>query len=308
MKIFKTSRALARIVRGPILTLGNFDGLHLGHRKIISKVSERARRLDSPSVVYTFEPHPLKVVAPSMSPPMIVDAVAKAALVEALGIDFMVIAEFTKEFAAKHPRAFVEEEIVPLRPREVWVGHDFSFGKAKAGTVDYLRHLGEEFGFTVLVIPAYMKGGEVVSSSRIRKLVSAGRLAEAAGLLGRNFSMSGKVVKGRNIGRELGFPTANLSTVTELMPADGVYAARAIVSGKRHGAIVNIGVAPTFGGKARCVEVHILGFRDNIYGKKIEVEFVRRLRGERAFKSKEALITQIRKDSERAGKILAGAK
>lgn len=308
MKIFKTSRALARIVRGPILTLGNFDGLHLGHRKIISKVSERARRLDSPSVVYTFEPHPLKVVAPSMSPPMIVDAVAKAALVEALGIDFMVIAEFTKEFAAKHPRAFVEEEIVPLRPREVWVGHDFSFGKAKAGTVDYLRHLGEEFGFTVLVIPAYMKGGEVVSSSRIRKLVSAGRLAEAAGLLGRNFSMSGRVVKGRNIGRELGFPTANLSTGAELMPADGVYAARAIVSGKRHGAIVNIGVAPTFGGKARCVEVHILGFRDNIYGKKIEVEFVRRLRGERAFKSKEALITQIRKDSERAGKILASAK
>ena len=308
MKIFKTSRALARIVRGPILTLGNFDGLHLGHRKIISKVSERARRLDSPSVVYTFEPHPLKVVAPSMSPPMIVDAVAKAALVEALGIDFMVIAEFTKEFAAKHPRAFVEEEIVPLRPREVWVGHDFSFGKAKAGTVDYLRHLGEEFGFTVLVIPAYMKGGEVVSSSRIRKLVSVGRLAEAAGLLGRNFSMSGKVVKGRNIGRELGFPTANLSTGAELMPADGVYAARAAVSGKRHGAIVNIGVAPTFGGKARCVEVHILGFRDNIYGKKIEVEFVRRLRGERAFKSKEALITQIRKDSERAGKILAGAK
>ena len=308
MKIFKTSRALARIVRGPILTLGNFDGLHLGHRKIISKVSERARRLDSPSVVYTFEPHPLKVVAPSMSPPMIVDAVAKAALVEALGIDFMVIAEFTKEFAAKHPRAFVEEEIVPLRPREVWVGHDFSFGKAKAGTVDYLRHLGEEFGFTVRVIPAYMKGGEVVSSSRIRKLVSVGRLAEAASLLGRNFSMSGRVVKGRNIGKELGFPTANLATVTELIPADGVYAARATLSGKRHGAIVNIGVAPTFGGKARCVEVHILGFRDNIYGKKIEVEFVRRLRGERAFKSKEALITQIRKDSAQAAKILAGAK
>ena len=308
MKIFKTSRALARIVRGPILTLGNFDGLHLGHRKIISKVSERARKLESPSVVYTFEPHPLKVVAPSMSPPMIVDAVAKAALVEALGIDFMVIAEFTKEFAAKHPRAFVEEEIVPLRPREVWVGHDFSFGKAKTGTVDYLRHLGEEFGFTVLVIPAYMKGGEVVSSSRIRKLVSVGRLAEAAGLLGRNFSMSGRVVKGRNIGRELGFPTANLSTGAELVTADGVYAARATLSGKRHGAVVNIGVAPTFGGKARCVEVHILGFRDNIYGKKIEVEFVRRLRGERAFKSKEALITQIRKDSERAARVLAAAK
>src|SRR3972149_6466040 len=307
MKIFKTSRALARVARGPILTLGNFDGLHLGHRKIISKVSERARKLGSPSVVYTFEPHPLKVVAPSMSPQMIVDAQAKAALVDSLGIDFMVIAEFTKEFAAKHPRAFVEDEIVPLRPREVWVGHDFSFGKAKAGTVDYLRALGEEFGFTVLVIPAYMKGGEVVSSSRVRRLVSEGKLKEAASLLGRNFSMSGKVVKGRNVGKELGFPTAKLAARAERIPADGVYAAWVVVSGKRHGAVVNIGVAPTFGGKSRCVEVHIFGFKGNIYGKKIEVEFVRRLRGERTFKSKEALITQIRKDSERAEKILAAA-
>lgn len=308
MKIFKTSRALARVARGPILTLGNFDGLHLGHRKILSKVSERARKLARPSVVYTFEPHPLKVVAPSMSPRMIVDTATKAALVGSLGIDFMVIAEFTKEFAAKHPRAFVEDEIVPLRPREVWVGHDFSFGKAKAGTVDYLRALGEEFGFSVHVIPAYMKKGEVVSSSRVRGLVSAGKLKEAASLLGRNFSMSGHVVKGRNIGRELGFPTANLATSAELMPADGVYAARAAVSGKRHGAVVNIGVAPTFGCKTRCVEVHILGFKGNIYGRKIEVEFVRRLRGEKTFKSKEALITQIRKDSERAEKILASAK
>lgn len=308
MKIFKTSKALARVARGPILTLGNFDGLHLGHRKIIARVSERAKRLSRPSVVYTFEPHPLKVVAPHKSPQMIVDAGTKAALVGSLGIDFMVIAEFTKEFAAKHPRAFVEDEIVPLRPREVWVGHDFSFGKAKAGTVDYLRALGEEFGFSVHVIPAYMKKGEVVSSSRVRRLVSEGKLREAASLLGRNFSMRGRVVKGRNVGKELGFPTANLSTVAELIPADGVYAARAIVSGKSRGAVVNIGVAPTFGCKTRCVEVHILGFSGNIYGKKIEVEFVRRLRGEKTFKSKEALITQIRKDSERAARVLAAAK
>lgn len=308
MKTFKTSRALARIAKGPVLTLGNFDGLHLGHRKIINKVRERAGKLGRPSAVFTFEPHPLKVVAPQKSPPLIIDAKAKAALVAALGIDFMVMAEFTKEFAAKHPRAFVEEEIFPLRPAEVWVGHDFSFGKAKAGTVEYLRQLGEEFGFPVHVIPAYEKGGQVVSSSRIRTLVSEGRLAEAASLLGRNFSMSGKVVKGRNIGKGLGFPTANLATSAELIPGDGVYAARATVSGKRHGAVVNVGVAPTFGGKGRCVEVHILGFKGNIYGKKIEVEFVRKLRGERAFKTKEALITQIRKDSERAEKMFAAAK
>jgi riboflavin kinase/FMN adenylyltransferase len=305
MKIFKTSRALSRVAKGPVLTLGNFDGLHLGHRKIIEKVRERAARIGRQSVVYTFEPHPLKVVAPQKSPPLIVDARKKAALVASLGVDFMVIAEFTKEFAAKHPRAFVEEEIVPLKPVEVWVGHDFSFGKAKSGTVDYLRLLGGEFGFTVHVIPAYMKGAEVVSSSRIRGLVTEGRVAEASRLLGRDFSVSGKVVKGRSVGKELGFPTANLCTGAELIPADGVYAAMATVSGRKHGAVVNIGVAPTFGENARCIEVHILGFKGNIYGKSMEVEFARRLRGERAFKSKEALITQIRKDSERAARLLA---
>lgn len=305
MQIFKNSKGLAKKIKGPILTLGNFDGLHLGHRKIIRKLGERAGRLGLPSVVYTFEPHPLKVVAPQKSPPLIVDVETKKGLIEALGIDFMVIAEFTKEFAAKHPKAFVEEEIVPLRPKEVWVGHDFSFGKAKSGTVDYLKLLGDEFGFSVHVIPAFKKGGSVVSSSRIRKLVAEGRLTEASRLLGRDFSVKGKVVRGKDMGKGLGYPTANLALTSELVPGDGVYAAYAVVAGKRKRAVVNIGTAPTFGGKEKCVEVHILGFRDNIYGKKIEVEFVKRLRGERAFKSKEALIRQIAKDVERAEATLA---
>jgi len=305
MKTFKTSRALARVVKGPVLTLGNFDGLHLGHRMIIRNVCDRARSLGCRSVVYTFEPHPLKVVAPQKSPALIVDAATKAALVASFGVDFMVIAEFTKEFAAKHPRAFVEEEILPLGPAEVWVGHDFSFGREKTGTVDYLRRLGEELGFTVHVIPAYMKGGEVVSSSRIRRLVSEGRVREASALLGRDFSISGRVVRGRNVGKELGFPTANLRTASELIPADGVYAARTVVSGRRYGAVVNIGVAPTFGGGERTIEAHILGFRGEIYGKRVEVEFLRRLRGERAFKSRQALTARIRKDIERASRLLA---
>lgn len=304
MKIFKTSKGLSRKIKGPILTLGNFDGVHLGHRKIIGRLSARAGRLGLHSVVYTFEPHPLKVVAPSKSPPLIVDIETKKSLIEAIGVDFMVIAEFTKEFAAKHPRAFVEEEIVPLRPKEVWVGHDFSFGKAKSGTVEYLKLLGGEFDFSVHVIPAFKKGGEVVSSSRIRRLVAEGRLAQARGLLGRDFSLKGKVVRGKEMGKGLGFPTANLAPTGELLPADGVYAAFAVVDGKRRRAVVNIGKAPTFGGKDRCVEVHILGFRNDIYGKKIEVEFVRRLRGERAFKSKESLINQIKKDVGRARELL----
>lgn len=308
MKIYKNSKGLARKTKGSILTLGNFDGLHLGHRKIITKLSERAKRLGLHSVVYTFEPHPLKVVALHKSPPLIVDTDTKKELIEALGVDFMVIAEFTREFAAKHPRVFVEEEIVPLQPKEVWVGHDFSFGKAKSGNVEYLTHLGRELGFSVHVIPAFKKGGDVVSSSRIRKLVAEGKLIEASRLLGRNFSIKGKVVRGKDIGKELGFPTANICPTSELVPGDGVYAAFAIVARRRHRAVVNIGTAPTFGGKEKCIEVHILGFKENIYGKKVEVEFARRLRGEKAFKSRDALIKQITKDVERAKKIFAAQR
>ncbi len=164
-----------------------------------------------------------------------------------------------------------------------------------------------ELGFSVHVIPAYTRLGGVVSSSRIRGLIKEGKVREAAALLGRDYSVKGRVVKGANIGRGIGFPTANLSATTELMPLDGVYAAWAFVAGKRHGAVVNIGVAPTFGGDKRRVEVHILGFKGNIYGKKIQVEFLRRLRGEKTFKSKEALIKQIRKDAERAARMLAAA-
>lgn len=306
MRIFRDSKALAEKVEGPVLTLGNFDGLHLGHRKIITRLVERARSLSLPSVVYTFEPHPLKVVAPHKSPPLIVDIATKMELIGALGVDFAVVAEFTKEFAAKHPRAFVEDEIAPLRPREVWVGHDFSFGKAKSGTVDYLGLLGAELGFEVCVVPAYTLGGEVVSSSRVRRLVAGGKLAEARRLLGRDFSIKGKVVRGRDIGKALGFPTANVAPSGELVPGEGVYAAFASVAGERYAAVVNIGRAPTFAdNRDRCVEAHILGFSGDLYGQEIELEFVRRLRGERAFRTKEALVRQITKDASRAEAILA---
>lgn len=303
MKIFRDSKQLRKI-KGPVLTLGNFDGLHLGHSKIVEKVVERAKKLARPSVVYTFEPHPLKVVAPHKSPPLILDSADKAKLIKGLGVDFLVFAQFTKEFAAKHPREFVVEEIVPSNPAEVWVGHDFSFGKAKSGSVEYLKKLGEEFGFKVFVIPAFKRSGEVVSSSRIRELIREGRVGAAKRLLSRNYVIKGRVVRGKDIGKAIGFPTANLKIESELIPGDGVYAAYALISGATHRAVLNIGTAPTFGGKDRCVEVHIFGFKDNIYGKKMEVSFVKRLRSEKAFKTKEALIRQITKDKERAEKIL----
>lgn len=306
MRVIKSESGFRR-VKGTILTLGNFDGLHLGHCRIIKKVVRRARDLGAPAVVYTFDPHPLKVVSPEKSPPLILDLDGKKRLIEDFGVDWLVLASFTKEFAAKHPREFVEDVLVKgLSVREVWVGHDYSFGRGRTGTVEYMKELGREFGFSVYVIPAYMKGGQVISSSRIRSLVTEGKVGEAARLLGRDYSIKGIVIRGRDIGGTLGFPTANLRVTSELTPGSGVYAAKAAIEGKLFISVVNIGVAPTFGAKETTVEVHILGFNRNIYGRKIEVSFARRLRGERMFKSKEELVRRIKKDIERTKKILRG--
>lgn len=307
MKVLKDGAAAGKAAR-TVLTLGNFDGLHLGHRKILDKVVKRASKLGVPSVVYTFDPHPLKVVAPEKSPPMLLDMADKKALIGALGVDYLALARFTREFASRHPREFVEEELVKkFHVVEVWVGHDFSFGKGKTGTVEYLEQLGGEFGFAVHIIPAYKKGGAIVSSSRIRSLIREGRAGTAAGLLGRRYSIKGKVVRGTDIGKRLGFPTANLKVTSELVPKNGVYAAFASVGGRQHPAVLNIGTAPTFGGKKTAVEVHIMDFSGDIYGRPMTVHFVRRLRGEKTFGSKDALIRQIQKDKERAERILEAA-
>jgi riboflavin kinase/FMN adenylyltransferase len=304
MRVIKNGRELKKM-KGPVITLGNFDGLHLGHQRILKKVSERAKALGCPSVVYTFEPHPLKVVAPRKSPPLITDMEDKAIIIESFGIDFLLLARFTKEFASRHPGEFVEDELVRgLSAKEVFVGHDYAFGRGKLGTVEHLKGLGGDFGFSVTVIPAYKKKGRVVSSSRVRELVTTGEVREAAGLLGRDYSIKGRVVRGRDMGREIGYPTANLKVTSELIPKRGVYASYVTVNKARHPGVVNIGTAPTVGGKKISVEAHILDFERKIYGKKIEVSFVRRLRDEKKFGSKEELSRQIRKDTQRARRML----
>ncbi|MBI5642591.1 MAG: bifunctional riboflavin kinase/FAD synthetase [Deltaproteobacteria bacterium] len=304
MKVIRNT-TLLREIKTPVLTLGNFDGLHIGHKRILEKVVGRARLFGCPSVVYTFEPHPLKVVAPEKSPPLLIDTEDKIKLIEETGIDCLIFAKFTRDFAATHPREFVKDILVgALSVKEVWVGQDFSFGRGKAGTVGYLKELGAEFGFKVFAVPAYRKGGGVISSSRIRAHIKEGEVDKAASLLGRRYNIKGKVVRGKDIGKDIGFPTANLEVTSELVPADGVYAAYAALDDKRYPAVLNIGKAPTFGGKDRCVEVHILDFKGDIYGKTLEVSFVKRLRDEIVFKSKEALVARIEKDTKRARRIL----
>ena len=304
MKVLRNGRG-AGSIRNSVLTLGNFDGLHIGHRKVIKKVVQRAAFLACPSVVYTFEPHPLKVVSPQKSPPLILDLEDKIRLIEELGVDFLVLARFTRGFAERHHDEFVEEALVKrFSPAEVWVGHDFSFGKGRTGTVEHLKRLGVDFGFSTHVIAAHKKLGAVVSSSRIRGLIIGGMVREAAVLLGRGYTVKGRVVKGAQVGSLLGFPTANLKAQSEIIPGDGVYAAWAVLDGKRYPAVLNIGTAPTFEGRDRCVEVHMLDFDGRIYGRRLEVSFVTRLRLETAFASPKALAVQIGKDAARARRIL----
>ena len=304
MKVLRNGRG-AGSIRSSVLTLGNFDGLHIGHRKVIKKVVDRALSLGCPSVVYTFDPHPLKVVSPHKSPPLILDLEDKIRFIGELGVDFLVLARFTREFAERHHDEFVREALVKkFSPVEVWVGHDFSFGKGRTGTVERLKELGVSFGFSTHVVSAHKKLGAVVSSSRIRGLILGGDVKEAAVLLGRHYIVKGRVVKGAQVGSSLGFPTANLKVSSEIIPGDGVYAARVTLDGKMHPAVLNIGTAPTFEGRTRCVEVHMLDFDGRIYGRRLEVSFVERLRSETAFATPAALAARIGKDAARARKIL----
>ncbi len=304
MKVVRTPDQIEG-TNGVVLTLGNFDGIHLGHQKILKTLKERAEKTGLPSVVYTFEPHPRKVVSPEKGPPLIITQEEKIALIEGFGIDYLLLAHFTKEFAATHPREFVEDVLAKrLRVREVWVGHDYSFGRGREGSVEYLKEMAERLGFRVGVIPAFKKEGVIVSSSLIRRLVKEGDVKRAATFLGRPFSLTGKVVKGEDRGTELGFPTANIEVREELLPKEGVYAGLSTIEGRRYQSVVNVGRAPTFDRKKTIVETHILDFSGIIYGKDIRVTFVDRIRDEKKFPTVEELTEQIKKDITMARRLL----
>ncbi|MFQ5586440.1 MAG: bifunctional riboflavin kinase/FAD synthetase [Thermodesulfobacteriota bacterium] len=304
MKVIESDKSY-RATKPTVLTLGNFDGVHLGHQRILQRVVQRAEQLNLPSVVYTFDPHPLKVVAPHKSPPLITTGSDKARLIASFGISRLVLAQFTREFAAQHPTEFVEDVLMnQLKVREVWVGHDYTFGRGKRGTVEYLKELGRGFGFAVHVVPAQKKNGTIVSSSLVRRYIQGGNVRDAAQLLGRHYTITGTVVEGDRRGREIGFPTANIASDGELMPKDGVYAAYVNLGRKRRPGVANIGLAPTFGREHPVLEVHIIDFKRPIYGREVRIEFVERLRGERSFNDVGGLVRQITRDIEKAREAL----
>jgi riboflavin kinase/FMN adenylyltransferase len=301
MKIIHHLKGITGSHAAPVLTLGNFDGVHLGHQAIFSKVVERARAINGTSIAFTFEPHPLKVLAPERSPRLLTTFHTKMKLLAACGIDVVICANFTRAFAEQHPEDFARSVLhEQIGVREVYVGYDYAFGKGREGSIDSLKRMGRTYGFEVGVVEAVRINGVVVSSSAIRELISNGSVDEAALLLGRDYTLEGSVVHGANRGHTLGFPTANLHTANELLPAFGVYAVRAWIEGRCLNGAASIGIRPTFDAGPVSIEVFLFDFDGDLYGQRMEVSFVKRLRGEKKFPDAAALIAQIRKDIEDA--------
>jgi riboflavin kinase/FMN adenylyltransferase len=292
--------------RGAVVTIGNFDGMHLGHQKIIESVSTLARPHRSKTLAITFSPHPMKVLVPERGVKTLTSAEEKARLMGHYGLDSVLVVNFTRQFAKNPADAFIEEVLVrKLGAKAVVVGHSYAFGKGKQGTTALLRKRGEKYGFKVRVVRNATLSGDVVSSSRIRSLISWGRVCDAASYLGRPYAINGTVIKGAGRGaRMLDTPTANIATECEAMPRGGVYAVRVKIDGRYLYGAANIGTNPTFKGSAMSYEVHIFDFEKDVLGKKIKVFFIERIREERAFPGIDALHTQILQDIAAAREIL----
>lgn len=288
-----------------VLALGNFDGLHRGHVKIIERVRRAAGERGGTTVVLTFDPHPPRVVRPDKAPPLVMTQAQKIEALERAGIQGVAVVRFTLDLSRWEPEAFVRAVLVDwLRVAEVWVGADFLFGRDRSGNFSLLRTLGAQYGFRVEKIDPVRYKDFVVSSTRIRRLVGDGRMDEAGALLGHHYALDGVVVAGAGRGRGLGFPTANLETANELIPPHGVYATTATLDGVIHPAVTNIGVRPTFGTTgAPTIETHVLGLDEDVYGRPLRLSFVQRLREERAFPDVDALKAQIDADVRRATRL-----
>ena len=296
---------IRRKFHNPVLTLGNFDGVHLGHQRIFKELKEEARKIDGEAIVFTFDPHPLQILAPQRCPPLITPFKKKLMLMERSGIDVLIVATFDLGLANIMPEVFVKQILVDeIGAKKILVGYNYYFGKDRKGNVEMLIRLGEKFGFEVKVIEAMKVNDIPVSSSKIRELIQDGKMGDAAQLLGRNYLLIGKVIWGADRGKQLGFPTANLEILNGLYPKTGVYAVEVIMGDKTYPGVADVGYNPTFGQNPLSVEVHILNFSRDIYGEEIQLIFLERIRDEKAFENPDSLARQIRKDIAVARKIL----
>lgn len=311
MRVFRHFANLPVDVRGAAVAVGNFDGVHLGHREVIREAGRIAQASGTPWAVLTLEPHPRSVFEKDAPPFRLSPFPVKVRQIEALGPELLVVIPFDAEFARTSPRGFVEQVLVgALRARHVVCGHDFAFGHGRKGTPELLLWMGDEFDFGFTCVHEVKDAdGEPYSSSRIREYLRAGHPAEAARLLGRPFVIEGEVVAGDARGRTIGFPTANIRLGEYVRPAMGVYAVRVQLGGGESGlirpAVANLGLRPTFGGSEPLLEVHVFDFDGDLYGRTIEVELVEFLRPEKKFDGLAALRAQIEADCAQARHLLA---
>ena len=291
------------------VTIGNFDGVHLGHQELLRRTVAHAIAAGASSVALTFTPHPIRFFSPQARFYEITSLEEKADLIARFGIDTLVVESFTGEVGRMWPAEFAREVLARrLRARHVIVGYDFTFGRNRTGSPAMLREIGAEAGFEVEIVPPLVRGGSIVSSTRIRELLLAGRVREAEELLCRPYRVSGAVITGAGRGKKLGYPTANIRYAQELLPLPGVYVVEAEVGGSRYRAVANVGFNPTFGENSLGVEVHLLDFRRDLYGQEVSVYFRDRIRDERKFKSAEELVRQIENDVQYARGVTLPAR
>ncbi len=307
MEVIRDLAALARH-HYPVTAIGNFDGVHLGHRAILKAAIDHARTAGGTAFALTFDPLPAKLLAPARAPRLILTPDDKLEMLRLSGIEGVIVLNFTLDLSMLSPRDFVRDYLrAKIGVREVVVGHSVSFGHNRAGNAAMMVELGREFGFDTEVVGPIKIDGIEVSSTKVRKAIATGDLRGAARLLGRYHFLRGPVVRGRERGRTIGFPTANLASETECIPPDGVYATRVILDDGAYGAIANIGMRPTFSESERSIEAHIFDFSRDIYGMRIKLELVERIRAERKFDNADALKAQIALDLSKVREILSAA-
>lgn len=306
MEILRHSEDRNLSISKPILSMGNFDGIHLGHQALLQRVVQEAKSQGGRSVVLTFEPHPLKILAPERAPRLILAHKDKMRLFQSSGVEVVIIQAFNPTFANIEAEEFVRHYLIDrLKVHKIWVGRDLRFGKGRKGRVEDLIRWGAEGGLKVGIVEPIQLEGARISSSRIRKLIEQGDVHEVHRFLGRYHFVSGRVAPGHQRGRNLGFPTANIVTRIEVLPLDGIYATFLQVDGRLWPSVTNVGFNPTFGEGPRTIESYIFDFQEDLYGQQVSLFFIKRIREEKKFPSPDLLVKQMKKDVLSAQEILS---
>lgn len=309
MRVVRDPLRASDLPRGGIVTIGNFDGVHLGHRRILETVAKRARGISRPSVAMTFEPHPLAVLRPDHAPRRIQTLRQKEEAIEALGVETLLVLPFTRDFSLTEPEDFVRGFLAErLAASELYLGRHFAFGRGKRGDIELLKRMGPECGFTAAGVDEVFFEDKPISSTRIRNALERGEVARANAMLGREYELDGIVSKGEKVGHKIGYPTINLAPENDFHPALGVYVTRIAIPsfGRAFGGVTNIGRRPTlYEDSEAVIETYVFDFASTVYGEKVRLFFLERLREERKFPSLEALTEQIARDIEAAREYLA---